>query len=171
MREPRSPRVSSPPDRPRSMPDRPRSAATARRCRCAVCPVQTPPAEPPSRMSSSQPARPSVPHMSLHCVCACAPSTQPLHVVRRQAIPISSPVEMGSKRLPLCTAPRAARFVEMCAQQPQNTSSQLARTCFRICATRRRDSNGVRLPLRLSPRTHLSTPCVRVSHIPYYICL
>jgi hypothetical protein len=29
----------------------------------------------------------------------------PVRVVRRRAIPVSSLVEMGSRRLPLCTAP------------------------------------------------------------------
>jgi hypothetical protein len=60
-----------------------RAGRLAARCHCAVCPSvvveQTPPAEPPPpHMSSSQPARPCVPHTSLCRVSACAPSTQPL---------------------------------------------------------------------------------------------
>jgi hypothetical protein len=62
---------------------------------------------------------------------------------------------------PYAHPPRVARFAEPCAQQPQNTSSQLVRTRFRIYAARRRDSDGVSLPLHLPPRTRSSTPCVR----------
>jgi hypothetical protein len=58
-------------------------------------------------------------------------------------------------------APRMARFAEPCAQHAQNTSLQLARTRFRICVARCRDSDGVRLPLHLPPRTRSSTLCVR----------
>jgi hypothetical protein len=63
----------------------------------------------------------SLPVRSGRCA-TCAPSIQPLcasFVVRRLAIPVSSLVEMGSRRLPLCTVPRAARFVEPCVQEPQ----------------------------------------------------
>jgi hypothetical protein len=95
--------------------------------------------------------------VSLHA----RPQPAPVCVVRRRAIPVSSLVKMGSWRLPLCTAPRAARFAEPCAQQPQNTSSQLARTRFRIYAAHRRDSDGISLPLHLPPRTRSSTLCVR----------
>jgi hypothetical protein len=90
------------------------------------------------------------PHVVVSCLCMRALDPAPMCVVRRRAIPVSSLVEMGSRRLPLCTAPRAARFAEPCAQHPQNTSSQLARTRFRICAARRRwDSDDVCLPLHL----------------------
>jgi hypothetical protein len=115
-------------------------------------------------MSSSQPARPSVPHTSLRRVSACAHSTQPLcasFVVEPYTYPRSSRWAAGIYLYAPPPPPRATRFAEPCAQQPQNTSSQLARTRFRIYVARRQDSDGVWLPLHLPPRTCSSTPCVR----------
>jgi hypothetical protein len=158
--QPEPPRVSSPPGHPRSMPVRPPRRAAAVAQSVPAWPWCKLPLSIPPHMSSSQPARPSVPHTSLRRVLrALNPAS--VRVVRRRAIPVSSLVEMGSRRLPLCMPPRATQFAEPCAQQPQNTSSQLARTRFHIYVARRRDSDGVWLPLHLPPRTRSSTPCVR----------
>jgi hypothetical protein len=100
------------------------------------------------------------------CVVSLHALTQPSPCARRSS---SSHTRIHARRgeQPATTSrpppppPRATRFAEPCAQQPQNTSSQLARTRFRIYVARRQDSDGVWLPLHLPPRTCSSTPCVR----------
>jgi hypothetical protein len=153
--QPEPPRVSSPPGRPRSMPVRPPRRAAAVAQSVPAWPWCKLPLSIPPHMSSSQPARPSVPlppvdppsHEFLaastakcppHVVASCPARPQPSLCARRSS---SSHTRILARRdgqqasTPMHAPPRDAICRTVCATAPKHLLAASAHSLSHIRGT------------------------------------